>query len=72
MRNVKRREIHELEGSEPESGLLPHDAINIDEVRNSFTDDAKSLRIHRAPGVIDDEAWHVFRAHRRVPKPTRE
>lgn len=66
MRDVERSQIQQLERPEPETGLLAHDAVDVRETRDAFARHAQAFGVHAAPGVIHDEARHVFRAHRRV------
>ena len=72
MRNIERGQVEQLERPEPESRLLAHDPVDVGETRDAFARDPQAFGIHPASGVIDDEAGHVLRAHRRVPHAARE
>ncbi len=72
MRHIQRGQIEQLERPEAKARLLAHDPVDVRETRHAFARHAQAFGIHAAAGVIDDEAGHVFRAHRRVTHAARE
>ena len=64
--DVEADKIHQAEGPEPEARRVDQDAVDGGEVGDAFGVDAQRLGDERAPGVIDDEAWRVLAADRRM------
>src|SRR5690606_7492516 len=67
VRDIKAREIHELEGPHTKARLLPHDRINDMKRGHTFLGGFQTLGVHAAPTVVDDETGHILRAHGGVP-----